>query len=349
MKTPRWLLYSACLSLLSASSLAAEVLSVKDKKVVLIFGDDEKIRLHQRFSLTHPDTGDKIGIVEIIKKKDRKALCKIIKGSAKKGAITDAISSKDEIKLDKDPGSMTEENYADMAPPDDSDKDDLYSEAMTSGSKKKKSDRTPSSDLDKNSLGDTSDGSGITSPFYEPDEPPSEGIGANPGHWGFGLGITPTTIQISDDFASNNLKGTNFVIRLSYDKPLAKMFSALLSAGTLPVAASQADSVLGTAKLDVAYYSFEAVGRVSFYGTPLQGPWLGAGVNYLRLNDASSNVIDPQSMGSHTVFQLCAGLNARMDYEYLMFRGDILFHPSSGGAGASVKITQYVLSATYFF
>lgn len=342
MRTSFWLTLPALINILYLPAFAGEILTVKGQKVILLIEEDETIRIHQRLSLTHPDTGSNTGIIEIIKKKNNKALAKILKGYARKGGLTGPINSRDD--LEQDLGIKLSDNLTDNSDSMTSDSnfesesDSLLDEALTSGPKRKNTQRSPSS----------TDEDGPSNPFYQPEEEPSL-LNSNPGHWGFGLGITPTTIKVSDEFGENTLKGNNFVVRIAYDKPLKKALSVLLGASLLPIAGTQTDDILGMAKVDANYLSLDANVRLSLFGTPMQGPWIGGGFNYLMANSASSNVISPKTMGSRSVFQLCAGINARMDNEYLAFRVDMLMHSKSGSSQAYVLISQYIVSATYFF
>ncbi len=167
--------------------------------------------------------------------------------------------------------------------------------------------------------------------------------------WGFGLGIAPTTIQVKTNTNLYTLKGSNFVVKLSFDKPLRKYINLLAGASLLPSNGSQADSTLGYAKFEANYISFEANGRFSFFGTPLEGPWMGGGGSYLWINKGSSNVVASASITSRFIYQINVGYNARMSTDFLMFRADYYIHPEARSSNGDVKIDQMVFSVSYFY
>lgn len=168
-------------------------------------------------------------------------------------------------------------------------------------------------------------------------------------HWGFGLGVAPTTIEVKSKTASYTLKSTNFVVKVSYDKPLKKKLSLLLGGSLLPISGSQVDSTLGVAKFEANYTALEASLRMNLLGSPIQGLWLGGGASYLFIGKGSSNVVSASSITSRFVTQINVGYNAEMGSEYLMFRFDYYIHPNALSAAGSVAIAQTVLSASYFY
>ncbi len=169
-------------------------------------------------------------------------------------------------------------------------------------------------------------------------------------HWGFGLGITPTFIQIQDSTSNRNLKGNNFVVKLSYDRPIKKKVNLLLGTSLLPLSGSQPDSQLGTAKFEANYLALELMGRINLSPNSMEGLWIGGGLDYLfLLGKASSNVIDTSSVKSRLFPQISIGYNYSMAPEYLTFRFDWLLHTQNPTSGGSVNITQYILSAIYYY
>ncbi len=338
MKIQTYLPIILAINIFSLSAKAGEIWDVQGKKVVIEFDEGDSIRLHQRYIITHPETNKAMGVVEIIKKKGTKALGKIIRGYARTGGFTTPMQENNDAIDDLSADTVADSDVTDLT----SESDPLLEEALSRPLKPKKSRRSPSSLSDERPK----------NPFYDsPEGMESTALSRHaPGHWGFGLGVTPTNIDVTTETKVNHLKGTNFVIRVAYDKPLKKAFSVLMGASYLPLAGTQPDTDLGLAKVDANYYSFDINGRVSIFGTPLQGPWIGGGLNYLRASaTATSNVIAPQSMSSRTPFQINVGYNSRMDSEYLMFRGDMLIHPQASSGTYNIKITQYVFSAIYFF
>ncbi len=335
MKTSSRLALSVFVNLLYLPAIAGEILSVNAQKVIILLTDEEPLRRHQRFSITHPDTGNKTGVIEIVRKKGNKALGKLLRGYARKGGHTAPADNRDD--LAEEMGAKSSKSFSDVTDADP-EGEALLEEVLASNQRKKPAPRAPTS----------IDEGGPSNPFYEPEEEPSIQK-SNPGHWGFGLGVTPTTISVSNEFGQNTLKGNNFVVRIAFDKPIKKSFGILFGANYLPIAGTHADDAFGMAKVEANYLSFEMNGRINFVSTPMQGPWIGGGINYMMSNSATSNVIDPQSLGNHTLFQFCLGYNARMNNEYLTFRGDFLLHPQTTSGGTNVKINQYILSAIYFF
>lgn len=167
-------------------------------------------------------------------------------------------------------------------------------------------------------------------------------------HWGFGLGISPTTIQVQTTSSYYNLKGTGFLIRILYDKPLNRFFTLMGGATYLPLSGTQADSKLGTAKFEANYTALEMNARFNFQGDPQQGVWLGGGGSYL-LGHGSSNVVASSSITNRFAFQASAGYNASMGNEFLMLRGDYYIHPEASSKSGYVKIAQSSISAIYFY
>lgn len=167
--------------------------------------------------------------------------------------------------------------------------------------------------------------------------------------WGFGLGVAPTTIQVKSKTAFYNLKGSNFVVKISYDKPIKKNLSLLFGGSLLPVSGSQVDSALGIAKFEANYTALEANVRFNFFKNPMQGPWVGAGATYLLISKGTSNVVTSSSIASRLVYQMNLGYNAQMGSEYLMLRADYYVYPEAQSSSGYVRINQTVFSAHYFF
>lgn len=168
-------------------------------------------------------------------------------------------------------------------------------------------------------------------------------------HWGFGLGVAPTTIQVKSNTSAYNLKASNFVIKISYDKPIKKNLSLLFGGSLLPVNGSQVDSALGIAKFEANYTALEANGRFNFSKNPMHGPWVGAGASYLLISKGTSNVVASSSISSRMVYQANLGYNAQMGSEYLMFRADYYLYPEAKSFNGYVRVNQTVFSAHYFF
>lgn len=168
-------------------------------------------------------------------------------------------------------------------------------------------------------------------------------------HWGFGLGFAPTTIQVKSKTAFYNMKSSNFVIKISYDKPIKKNLSLLFGGSLLPVTGSQADSVLGTAKFEANYTALEANARFNFFKNPMHGPWVGAGASYLLISKGSSNVVASSGITSRLVYQINIGYNAQMGSDYLMFRADSYIYPEAKSSSGYVRINQTLFTANYFY
>lgn len=317
MKTLAALLSLFFLTQVYSPALAGEIRGVRGKKISVELNDDEHVFINQRLVVTSSESGEPTAVIEITKKKGKLVFGKVLKGSVRIGDST----------------SLAEGDKPQSTPEITS-----HSEKVHASNNEEPRDLASQNDEANN-------------PFYSYDEAPNKGRKSSLGRWGFGLGITPTTIQVSDGSKENSLKGTNFVVRVLYDKPIKKAVNLLLGASLLPLAGSQSDDTLGTAKVDASYYAFEANGRLGFTSDPRQGGWLGGGINILlAANSTSSNVIDPNSMGgTRWLFQLNAGYNTKMSSDYLMFRGDMLIYPQSTMGDTYVRITQYVFSAIYFF
>lgn len=168
-------------------------------------------------------------------------------------------------------------------------------------------------------------------------------------HWGFGLGIAPTTIQVKSNTSTYNLKASNFVVKISYDKPIKKNLSLLFGGSLLPVNGSQVDMKLGMAKFEANYTALEANGRFNFFKNPMQGTWVGAGASYLLISKGTSNVVASSSIASRLIYQINLGYNAQMGTEYLMFRADYYLYPEAKSLNGFVRVNQTVFSAHYFF
>jgi hypothetical protein len=285
---------------------AATVSEVRGKKIILRVESGEQIQARQKFNIEDPDSGRNLGQVEITRRRGSRAVAKLLKGRAKTGAVTVSLRSR----------RHRDDSFVD--------KDDEYRSRR----------RTPAS-LD-NPFENTQSYQGNEAPNAHPRK----------ARWGFGMGITPTTIRVSDSTGSNTLRGNNFLVRVAYDKPFHRKFTIMLGAGLFPISGTQADDSLGTAKMEAEFLSFEGNLRLHPTGNAQQGPWFGSGLNYLRVSRASSNVVSESSITNRTVLQLSAGYNMRMGSEYLMFRGDMMMH---SGADSSVSISQSVFSAIYFF
>lgn len=168
-------------------------------------------------------------------------------------------------------------------------------------------------------------------------------------HWGFGLGLTPTSIQVQEGATVRNLKGNNFVVRFSYDRPILQRVNLVLGANYLPISGSQADPQIGTAKFDANFLSLELMGRLNLNVNSMDGLWIGGGLNYFyHVGKASSNVIDSGSVTSLVIPQVSLGYNSLMSPEFLNFRVDGLYHTEKITQNGSVKITQYIISAIYY-
>lgn len=187
-------------------------------------------------------------------------------------------------------------------------------------------------------------------PLFENEQVRKKPRKKNKENWGFGLGISPTTIQIKDANQNRNLKGNNFVVRMSYDRPIQKKVNLLLGLSYLPLSGSQPDSQLGTAKFEVNYLSFEGGGRLQLSKSSLNGAWLGVSFIYLmNPSKANSNVIEPKSIKDKYLPVLHFGYNRQMDAEYLSFRLDWLLHTKTQTQTGFVNINQYILSAIYYY
>lgn len=324
MKTSTVLYIALVLNFFSLPSSAGEISSYRGKKVVIQLDSGESVRLHQRLVIKDPDSGKRLGILEIVKKRGSKALGQIRRGFAKNGAITSPYKNATGF----DEFASAEKNRGLDASAVGSD-DDLSLE---------RSSRAPASSSPEET--DNTNLSNEDGLFDNSEAGPSRG-----GLWGFGVGIAPTEIRVSEGQFSNTLKGDNFVVRVAYDQPLQKNLSALLGINILPISGTQADDTLGTAKMDATYLSLEGNLRLSFFRTPSKGPWISGGFNYLRAQNRSSNVVDPSSIENRYTFQVGAGFNASMGSEFLMFRADLLMHSAS----SSVSISQQIFSAIYFF
>lgn len=318
----------------SPRSFAGKITKVRGRQAVVQMDNEERLRLRQRIVMANPNTGDPIGILEITRKKGTRALGKIIKGRARIGAYTSPVRTQNDLEMEyiQDEPTLAESS------------NDPSSEKNHRGLEEEDPN---SQDRDLASIEDESPNPFDTSSNIVAD--PSEVSKKNRGLWGFGLGISPTTIKVQDGSYKNNLKGNNFIIKISYDKPIRRLVSLLLGGGLLPISGTEADPLLGTAKMDANYLSFEGNLRVCLSGKASDGLWFGGGLNYLKSSSRSSNVVDPSSMGDRVLFQISAGYNSGMSAEYLMYRADLLMHPSSTSASNSVNVSQYVLSAIYFF
>lgn len=336
MKTLSGLTLLTLIALTPPPALAGEVSKIQGNKVVIQLSDDEYVRLRQRLAISHPDTGAKIGLIEIIRKRGKKAVGKLVRGRARIGGLTDPARGPLELSDD------SENNRDDSRL---SRQDDGY-DSEGSPYENPRSQRNP------RSRAPASADDGTDNPFNHTDEVdfPEPPTTKRMALWGFGIGISPTTIKINDGNTSNTLKGYNFIARVAYDRPLKKNFGLLLGVGLLPIGGTQADDDLGVAKMEANYLTFEGNLRLNLTGKSSDGLWVGGGINYLRATSSpSSNVVDPSSMGSRMLFQINGGWNTSMGSEYIMYRADMLMHPSSSSSLRAVNVTQYVLSATYFF
>jgi hypothetical protein len=318
----------------SVPALAGRITKVRGRQAVVQMSGDEFLRLRQRIVLANPNTGDRIGILEITRKKGNRALGNIIKGRARVGALTSPLRGQGELEEEyNEPSSNLADNNFD----DSFGKDDFSADSNSQSDQER----------ELASIDDDATNPFETSGNIVADPTPKH---TNRGLWGFGLGISPTTIKVQEGTYRNHLKGNNFLVKINYDKPLRRLVSVLLGAGTLPISGSEPDTLLGTAKMEVNYLSFEGNLRLNFSGKASEGLWVGGGLNYLKsTSPGSSNVVDPSSMGDRVLYQISAGYNSGMSAEYLMYRADILMHPSSTSSRNSVNISQTIFSAVYFF
>lgn len=344
MKTRLKIITSSLIYLAHTFSHAGEIWDVKGKKVIIDIEANEKMELNQKFIVLHPKNGKKMGLIEIINKKETKALGILLKGFARVGSPIAPTDSESSSSLFTDfEFSKSEKTQK---------KDSKKEGNSITATKIEKTQRAPASteeDFENPLLSfDSSDETQDAHELFKSNN--AEGLKQRfPGHWGYGLGITPTQIQASSATSSHSMKGNNFVFRLLYDKPINKIFSLLLGGGNLPLSVSQPDNLLGTANVEANFVSLELNGRISLKQTPMEGLWIGAGLNYFSKSSATSNVVNTDYLNSKIIYQLCLGYNARMDSEYLMFRADYLIHPTYSSNFQKANTSQSVLTAIYFF
>jgi hypothetical protein len=337
LKTLSLLSVSVAVLVMGSVAEAGKIWKIKGKTVFIDVDPRDDVRLHDQFEVVDPATHKKTGLLGIVIVDKGQVVAEVLKGKAVIDGTIEFFraGSKSSLKNKKKRPGSGETEAAET--------DDLLEEVLGSRGLR-------NAPPDGDAVAAETFGRPKTGSADETDPVPSFRRPSKlPAYWGFGFGISPTTIVIKRGTLTNKMTASNFVARLCFDKQLDGNFSFLMGASYLPISGTQPDSSVGTAKFDSAFGSLDLSGRLSLF-SPIHGPWLSAGINMMSsLTKPTSNLLDVSHIDKIVAFQLGVGYNKQMTPDYFTFRWDLIFHPQAVIDGTTLDFTHYIFSAIYFY